>query len=99
MLKEKGKFILVVADEKYLKNKLKSKKDLFIERNNIKLNNKNYQEILHYSEIPKIGTVIDYNREENYYLDLFKANKFKLIKKENFNDNGFIATIFTFEKN
>lgn len=98
MLDKKGKFILVVANEKYLKNKLKTKKDLFIEKNTIKLNNKDYEEILHYSEIPEIGTLIDYNREEQYYLDLFKLNKFKLIKKCNLDDNGFLCTLFVFEK-
>ncbi len=99
MLLSKGKFILIVANEKYLKEKLKSKKDLFLEENKIKYNNKIYTEYLHYSDIPEIGKVIDYNREERFYLDLFSHNKFKLFKKENFEDQGFICTIFVFEKN
>src|SRR3989344_2595482 len=59
MLNEEGKFILVVANEKYLKEKLKSKKDLSIESDNINFEGKEYNEILHYSDIPQIGKVID----------------------------------------
>ena len=98
MLNEKGKFILVVANEKYIEKKLKNKKDLSIEYNTIYLNGRNYKEILHYSDIPKIGKLIDYNREERFYIDLFEKNKFKLNLKKDLNDAGFIATIFVFEK-
>lgn len=98
MLKKKGKFILVVANEKYLNKKLITKRDLFIERNIIQLQNKNYKEVLHYSEIPEIGKLIDYNREERFYRDLFKKHKFKLNQKSDFNDSGFVCTIFVFEK-
>lgn len=99
MLDMKGQFILVVANEKYLKQKLKTKKDLFIEKNTISLGSKNYEEILHYSDIPEIGKIIEYNREERFYIDLFGKNKFKLLQKNNLNDSGFIATLLVFEKN
>lgn len=99
LLEKDGKFVLVVANEKYLFNKLKEKKHLFIEKNLISYNNKDYIEILHYADLPEIGKVIDYNREENFYLDLFKNNGFKLKLKKNLNDNGFICTIFVFSKN
>lgn len=99
LLDEKGKFILVVAQENYLKQKLSTKKDLFIEENIIQFKGKRYKEVLHYSDIPNIGKVIDYNREESFYIDLFKEHNFKLSKKEDLNDKGFICTIFTFEKN
>ena len=98
MLNEKGKLILVLAEEKYLERKLKTERDLFIENNIISFRNKKYKEILHYSDIPKIGKLIDYNREERLYIDLFKSNKFKLLQKKNLNDCGFICTIFVFEK-
>mgnify|MGYP000892638207 CR=1 FL=1 len=98
MLKSDGKFILILAEENYLKEKLKSEKDLFIETNNITYNGKSYKEILHYSDIPEIGKVIDYNKEESFYLDLFDDNNFKLRNKEKLNDNGFICTLFIFEK-
>jgi len=98
MLDENGKFILVVANEKYLERKLKSRRDLFLEKSTIHINGKNYNEILHYSDIPEIGKLIDYNREERFYIDLFKKNNFKLIQKKDLNDNGFICTIFVFEK-
>ena len=98
MLNKKGKFVLVVANEKYLEEKLKSKKDLFIEQNTIKFHEKEYKEILHYSEIPEIGTIIDYNREEKYYIDLFKRNGFEFDLKKDLDDNGFICTVFVFSK-
>ena len=64
----------------------------------IEFDGKNYKEILHYSDIPEIGKVIDYNREERFYIDLFEKNSFRLIKKENLGDSGFICTIFIFER-
>lgn len=98
ILKPKGKFILVVANEEYIKNKLDKEKDLFIETNVLQLNGKEYEETLHYSEIPEIGKLIDYNREEDFYIDLFNENGFELSTKETFDDNGFLATLFVFEK-
>lgn len=98
LLENKGKFILVVANERYLREKLKSKKDLFIEDNIIKFNEKNYREFLHYSNIPEIGRLVDYNREERFYIDLFEKKNFKIIQKKDLNDNGFICTVFVFEK-
>lgn len=98
MLNNEGKFILVVANEKYLEEKLKSKRDFFIEKNTLEFNGKKYKEVLHYSEIPQIGTIIDYNREEKFYLDLFKKNSFDLESKKDLDDNGFICTIFVFSK-
>lgn len=98
MLKGDGKFVLVVSNENYLKEKLKTKKDLFIEKNTIRLSDRSYEEILHYSDIPKIGKLIDYNREERFYLDLFKKYGFKLSQKRDSDDSGFICTIFVFEK-
>lgn len=96
MLKKNGLFIFVVANESYIRKKLKQKKDLFIEKNTIIIQGKSYDEILHYSEIPKIGTIIDYNREEKFYLDLFKEKGFKLHSRNDLNDHGFICTIFSF---
>lgn len=98
MLESNGKFILVVANEEYILGKLKSKKDLFIENNLIEFNGRNYKEVLHYSDIPKIGKIIDYNREEQFYIDLFQKNHLKLAEKRNLNDKGFICTLFIFEK-
>ena len=98
LLEKKGQFILVVANEKYLEKKLKTKKDLFIEENLVNFNGREYKEVLHYSDIPQIGKVIDYNRKEKFYIDLFELTKFKLINKKELNDNGFFCTIFVFEK-
>jgi len=98
MLEKNGRFILVVANEKYLEKKLSNMKDLFIEKNKISLNGKMYNEVLHYSDIPEIGKVIDYNREEKFYLDLFNANGFELEQKSDLDDKGFICTVFVFKK-
>lgn len=98
MLKSGGKFILVLADERYIENKLKTEKDLFIEARNITYNSRQYKECLHYTDIPKIGKVIDLDREEAFYLDLFKNNGLGLVCKENLNDSDFIYTLFVFEK-
>ena len=98
LLNKGGKVILIVVNDKYIKDKLSSSKDLFIEKNNVTYNSKSYNEVLHYSDIPSIGKVIDYNREDKLYVDLFKANKFSLYSKEEYSDNGFICTIFVFEK-
>ena len=98
MLDKGGRFILVVANEKYLEEKLNSKRDLFIEKNMIGFAENKYKEVLHYSEIPKIGTIIDYNREEKFYLDLFQKNGFDLDLKKDLDDNGFLCTIFVFSK-
>ncbi len=98
MLEPDGQFILVVANEAYLKDKLKSMKDLFIEENIVEYNNKKYEELLHYSDIPEIGKIIDYNREEKFYIDLFKNNGFKLVSKKDLDDKGFICTVFVFQK-
>jgi 2-polyprenyl-3-methyl-5-hydroxy-6-metoxy-1,4-benzoquinol methylase len=98
MLEKEGKFILVVANQKYLEEKLKNKKDLFIEENLIKLGDKRYKEVLHYSEIPNIGKVIDFNREDKFYEDLFEKYNFKLVQKKFLNENGFICNVFVFKK-
>jgi SAM-dependent methyltransferase len=98
LLNDGGKFIIVVAEENYLKNKLEQETDLFIERNRITYDGKEYEEILHYTDIPEIGKVIDYNRSESFYNALFIKNNFRLTGKEKLNDSGFISTMFIFEK-
>lgn len=98
MLKYNGKLIIIVSNEEYLKNKLKTNKDLFIEQNIIEFKGKQYEEHLHYVEIPDMGTVIDYDREENYYKDLLEDNGLILENKNVINSDGYMCTIFTFVK-
>lgn len=98
MLNDGGKLIVVVSNEEYLRRKLETKKDLFIEQNTIEFKGKKYKEYLHYVEIPDMGTVIDYDREEEYYKDLLEDNGLKLIEKSNINSDEYVCTIFTFEK-
>lgn len=99
MLNENGQLIIVVSNEEYLRNKLETKRDLFIEKNDIEFKGKEYKEYLHYVEIPGMGTVIDYDREEDYYKDLLEDNGLKLVNKDRLNSDEYICTVFTFEKN
>lgn len=98
MLKDGGRLVMVVSNEEYLRRKLDTKKDLFIEQNTIEFKGKQYQEYLHYVEIPDMGTVIDYDREENYYEDILKDSDLSLVKKDKMNSDEYVCTIFTFEK-
>lgn len=97
MLNENGKLVIVVSNEDYLRNKLETKRDLFIEKNTIDFKGKEYKEYLHYVEIPDMGTVIDYDREEDYYKALLEDNGLKLIKKDKLKSDEYICTVFTFE--
>jgi hypothetical protein len=45
-----------------------------------------------------MGTVIDYDREDDYYKNLLEENGLKLVKKDNLNSDEYICTVFTFEK-
>ena len=45
-----------------------------------------------------MGTVIDYDREENYYQDAFEDCGFKLEKKDVGDSSGYLCTVFTFVK-
>jgi len=98
MLVKDGQFILVLANEKYLQEKLDNEKDLFIEKGEVEYGGKKYKEILHYSDIPEIGKVIDYNRDDSLYIDMFTQNGFSLKSKEELNDSGFLCSLFVFAK-
>lgn len=98
MLDDRGRFFLVLANGDYLKEKLATQRDLFIEENVIEYRGKQYKEFLHYSNIPEIGKVIDYNRDEAFYEDVFTSNGFTVADKAILNDYGFVCTVFTFQK-
>jgi len=98
MLLVGGQFILVVANENYLLEKLSSHRDQIIDESTFEFNGKMYHEVLHHSKIPSIGTIIDYNRSEAFYLDLFHSNGFDLATKEDLDDNGFLCSIYVFAK-
>jgi cyclopropane fatty-acyl-phospholipid synthase-like methyltransferase len=96
MLNKNGKFVLVVSNEEYLREKLRTKSDLFIEKNVVEFKGKKYKEYLHYVEISQMGTVIDYDREEVFYKDLLEDNGLKLVKKDKIKSDEYICTVFTF---
>lgn len=96
MLDSDGEFIMTTANEEYLKNKLDDREDLVIETDTIEFDNESYEEKLYYAQIPEIGTVIDYFREERFYNDLFTKHGFELVEKEVIEDSGFVCTLFRF---
>ncbi|MFH1066046.1 MAG: class I SAM-dependent methyltransferase [Nanoarchaeota archaeon] len=95
MLEPEGRFIMAVASETRVKEKLKEREDLLIKRNTLNLFGKKYKQVLHYSEIKGIGTVVDHNRENRLYIDLFKKQGLKLVMNKNIDKNG--TTIFVFK--
>lgn len=97
-LRDDGRLALVVANENYIRNKIKANSDLLIDKKSIEYNGKLYDEYLHYSELPDIGAIIDYNRDERLYADIFSAAGLELSAKIEINENGFISTIFEFLK-
>ncbi len=98
ILKKSGQFIMAVGNEDFLNEKLAHQPDKLIKTNTITYDGKTYREIFHYSYIPKIGSIVDCNREENYYLDLFAKHEFKLDTRALINDCGFICTLLVFSK-
>ncbi len=98
MLEQNGQFILVVENESYVKKKLKTLKDLLIENDIIKIGDKKYKEVLHYTDVRGLGVVIGYDREEQLYIDLFKKNGLKLNLKKVLDAHGPICTVFVFQK-
>lgn len=97
MLRPGGTFLLTVANEAYLQQKLRDDEDLLIQTNKLCLSGETYEEYLHYTEIPEIGNVVDLNREEGFYKHLFEESGLRLCRKEVVDDDGFIASIFIFE--
>lgn len=91
-------FAIVIANYSYVEKKLSDEKDLFIEKNDIEYNKEIFTEILHYSDIPEIWKIIDFNREEKLYELLFHKVWFYTEKKEIINDNWFLATLFLLKK-
>lgn len=94
MLEKGGKFILAVSSE--AKTEEKIKKGLLIKRSTIKFGNKRYRQVLHYSDIEGIGRVVDYNRENRFYVDLFRKYRLKLTMKKDLADGT--KTLFIFQK-
>lgn len=98
MLLEDGKFILVVANENQLLAKLQSHPELVIEKRTAMRNGNTYQEHVHYSEIPQIGTIIDINREERYYVELFRELGMEVLFQSTLDDQGFLCSFLVFSK-
>lgn len=96
MLKPGGKFIMAVASEARTRKKLEERKDLLIKQDTICLFGKKYKQVLHYSEIKGMGTVVDYNREDRLYIDLFKKQGLRLAMKKDLKE--YESAVFVFQK-
>jgi 2-polyprenyl-3-methyl-5-hydroxy-6-metoxy-1,4-benzoquinol methylase len=98
MLKKSGRFIMAVTNEQYLEEKLANHPEQLIEARAFVHGGIAYKEILHYSDIPKIGLIVDCNREERFYPELFARHGFKLDSRTVLNDMGFVCSLFVFSK-
>jgi SAM-dependent methyltransferase len=98
MLRQNGKFILVVANEDFINAKLERTPELVIQENELDYYGSKYHEIIHFSDLPEIGRLIDINRDEKLYEDILLDKGFELIEKSVLDDSGFICSIFVFQK-
>jgi len=100
MLVTDGQFIMVVVNEQYLKEQLKSNTEVFtfLKKTEISCNGKTYPEYVHYTDLPGIGRILDYSREENYYIDLFRKNGLCLVQKNELEDSGYVCSVLVFRK-
>lgn len=96
MLEPRGQFIMVIANENYLKENMDVMTFRLIAKTNLEWGGKKYWQLLHYTDIPEIGTIIDHSREEQLYLDLFKKYGFNLSYRHDLSDHGYLCTILTF---
>ncbi len=98
-LNKGGRFYTVVTSETSFKAD-KNDKDLFniVEHNTLQYENGVYEEFLHKSFLPEIGYVLDYNRDEKLYIDLFLSNGFVLDKKQELDDGYFLNSLLVFQK-
>ena len=98
LLEQDGKFILVVANEEYLQDRWNSDESTIIERKVFHYKGKDYHEVLHYSDLPEIGRLVDLNRGDDLYIQILADNDFQLESKEVLNDNGFLCSVYILKK-
>lgn len=94
MLEKGGKFIMAVSSESKTEEKIQ--RGLLVKRSIIILDGKKYRQVLHYSDINGIGRVMDYDREDKLYINLFKKYGLGLAMKTEL-DKG-ATTLFVFQK-
>lgn len=98
MLDPGGQFILVMVNEDFLEENMDVQTFRLIERSEFELDGKKYWQVLHYTDIPQIGTIIDHSRQEQLYLDLFKKNGLDLSISTDLIDHGYPCRILGFLK-
>jgi 2-polyprenyl-3-methyl-5-hydroxy-6-metoxy-1,4-benzoquinol methylase len=100
ILEPGGSFIMVVANEKYLKEKIHTGRSAYtlLQQTQIEYDGKKYVEYLHYTDLPGIGRILDYSREENFYIDVFRKNGLCLVQKNDLEDSGYVCSVFEFRK-
>lgn len=100
MLEPGGRFVMVVANEHYLKERLTNEREAYtlLEKTEIDIKGRSYTEFMHYTDIPGIGRILDYSRGENLYLDLFQDNGLSLFLKKDLEDSGYVCSVYVFQK-
>lgn len=100
MLVPGGRFIMVVMNEHYLKARLESNEEVFslLKKSEFDFGGKKYTEYLHYSDLPGIGRIMDYSRDENFYLNLFIGNGLNLFLRKDLEDSGYICSVYVFQR-
>lgn len=100
MLKPGGRFIMVVVNEHYLKEKMEVDKGVYtlLDKYEVEYDGRKYTEYVHHSDLPGIGRILDYSREEVFYLDLFRSNGFYFVQKNDLEDSGFKCSVYVLQK-
>lgn len=93
-----GFFFLVTASEEYMKSVLDMCSNLIVSKERFEFDGSFYNEILHYTDIPEIGRILDLKRAEKFYQKLFIRCGLDLVLKKYLYDSGFIGTVHMFRK-
>lgn len=100
MLEPGGRFVMVVVNEGYLKSNLDSGNGVYtlVHQVEIELGGTTYTEYLHYTDLPGVGRILDYNRESEFYRRLFDKKGLQLVLERDLDDSGYTCTSFVFRK-
>ncbi len=99
LLKSEGEFIFATTQFQFIEQAISRHPSRVLKDAHFEYNGSLYRETLHWTELPGVGRIKDYNRERRYYLDLFKNGDFDLLQIEEFESDGFPTEIYYFQKN
>jgi cyclopropane fatty-acyl-phospholipid synthase-like methyltransferase len=100
MLMSGGRFVMVVVNEHYLKEKMEADEEVFtlLDKYEVDYGGRKYKEYLYHTYLPGIGRILDYSREEEFYKDFFEGNGLSLVQKNDLEDSGYICSAYVFQK-